>query len=74
MGVNHRRLNFEPPASRLANAVSDRFISAATSCIHRLISGLGKHANRRGIARVTPLRERVDLADADAHEMALDCW
>ena len=34
-GVNHRRLKRAGPSSRVANAVSDRFISAATSCIHR---------------------------------------
>ncbi len=67
LGSEPAKVEFRARAEPCAKAVSERFISPATSCIHVSSAGSDKHANRRGVAGETTIGERVDLADAHAH-------
>ena len=64
-GVNQRRRN--PSSSGTRNAVSERFISRATCCIHAVVRGMVEQADGGGVAGERPVGERVHDHDGLAH-------
>ena len=50
-GVNHRRAKCDSPSAGARNAVSERFISAATDCIHDSSAGESRMHTAAGLPR-----------------------
>ena len=65
VGVNHLRSNASGPAT--TNAVSARFISAATLCIQLSAAGRASRQHRRGISTKRLRGECVDLEKRHGH-------
>ena len=66
-GVNQRRRTHRL-RDGTRNAVSERFISAATFCIHAASAAAGSRTTAAGIARKRAVGERIDLKDGKGHE------